>query len=143
MTLEATDDLETGLAENLKRGSNFLTRFTEDVWRAIERISVLPHLARVHHGQVRVTALTGCPYRIWYILDNETRQAILIALVAVTHPGPDVEWTPQPRRTIWWSHMPYLPPLLPEPYEDDTPQSPPWQEEDDQWWQTRMGPRQP
>jgi len=141
LTLDATDDLEDALAEKLKRGRAVFTRFTEDVWRAMDRISIVPHLARVHHGEVRVTALTGFPYRFWYVLDTAARQAILIALVAVAHPGPDRDWVPRPSKKIWWSHMPYLPPLLPEPYSEDSPQAPSWQEQDDQWWQTRIGPR--
>ena len=139
ITLEAADDLDTALEAH---GPDQVEKFTTDLERAMERIAVLPHLGRVHHDRLRVTALANCPYRLWYILDETTRTALLVGVIAVTHSSPPRGLIPGPWKKKWWLHQPRLPALLPDPYpEDSWAANPDWKEEDDQWWLSRIQPR--
>jgi len=139
MTLEATDDLEEALAVQSEQKRAGLERFIWNFRRSMVRISTMPHLGRIHHGQLRVTLCGKYPYRIWYVLDDTVNIAILLGIVAVTHPSPENGRPPGPWKKIWWKHMPYLPPRLPDPYPSDSwAADPSWQEEDDQWWVSRM-----
>ncbi|MDR0283544.1 MAG: type II toxin-antitoxin system RelE/ParE family toxin, partial [Propionibacteriaceae bacterium] len=135
LTLEATDDLEAALAVQRSQGAEALARFTADLLRAVERIAVLPELSRLHHGALRVTVLAGCPYRLWYYVDDAARAAILVGIVAVAHARP-APYEPGPR--VIRSRQPYLAPTLPDPYPTAGWASDAWVEEDDQWWVSRM-----
>jgi len=146
LTLDAADDLDEALAAHHARSREHLECFTSELDAAINRISVLPHLARFHHGELRVTVLPRCSYRLWYTLDESTRTAILLGLFAITRPRPNNDeslrrWIRRWIRT-WWRDMPYLPPLLPDPYPLEGPSfDPTWQEEDTGWWVPRMSSR--
>jgi|GEM_PF-2116703 len=144
LTLEAADDLDLAIAELITGGKPHLTRFLDSLHRAMERIATLPHLARFHHSNLRVTVLARHPYRIWYVIDEQTRTAILLGIIAVTHPTPQNGDPPGPWRKIWWRHLPYLPPRLPNPYPADAwAADPTWSEEEEPWWVPRMQPRPP
>lgn len=152
LTLEAGEDLEQALQlyedDHTADPSGFLTHLT----RTVHRIALFPHLARIYPLQpsravparcdiafqedVRTTVVAGVPCRIWYLVDEATSTVILLAMVLITHPGP-----PLTRAAPVWKRkpMPYLPPVLPDPYcGDSTQETPDWDETQDRWWEERM-----
>jgi plasmid stabilization system protein ParE len=140
LTLEATDDLEQALAARTPTDPARRI-FIADWQAALERIAVLPHLARRHHGRLQITALPNSAYRLWYVLDEPARTVIIVGVITVVRPVPACDPMP-PLRRAWWQDMPHLDPRLPDPYPlDDATFNPSWLEEDTGWWKPRM-PRQ-
>jgi len=88
LSLEAAEDLEAALATHLERGKARTDQFTQDMDRAIERISRVPQLGRFHSGELRVTALTQSSCHVWYVVDEDTRTVILLGIIPVTRPDP-------------------------------------------------------
>ena len=139
LTPDAADDLESALARHRARSPEHLQRFTVEFDAALERIAVFPHLARRHHDRLRVTALPRSSYRLWYVLDEANRSAVLIGIVAVNYPWPNGANSRRPVLNPWWHAMPHLPALLPDPYPlSGWAYDPDWQEQDTGWWQTRL-----
>ena len=139
LTLDAADDLEAALACHRASSPGHLQRFTAEFQAALERITVLPHLARRHHGRLRVTALPRSSYRLWFVLDEADRSATLIGIVAVNYPWPNAANTRRPVISPWWYDMPRLPARLPDPYPlSGWAYDPNWREQDTGWWQTRL-----